>query len=171
MDKRVIIEKVIEKDLDEFFKVFSGLIQSEMLEYSERTRKYFYTNNRAINKKVLKRKLGEGNIVLSATLKKKIVGILIADRPFGGISICHWLAVDRQFQMMGIGRSLLLGWEKISKDDGAHGLRLETDKRNIDFYKKMGFSLIGLDKRGEFGTDNYVMKKLIQTPKEENFLK
>jgi len=169
MDK-IIIDKVGEKNLDEFFKVFSRLIQSEMLEYSERTRKYFYTNNRAMNKKVLKWKLGKGDIVLSATLKK-MVGILIADRPFGGISIGHWLVVDRQFQMIGIGRSLLLEWEKISKDDGAHGLRLETDKRNIDFYKKMGFSLVGLDKRGEFGTDNYIMKKVIQTPKEENFLK
>lgn len=54
---------------------------------------------------------------------------------------------------------------------GAHSLQLQADKRNLTFYKNRGYDIIGLDAQGYYGTDNYLMKRIIQEPKEKNFLR
>ncbi len=66
---------------------------------------------------------------------------------------------------------MLKKWEEVAKEKGAHGLQLEADKRNVEFYKKMGFKEVGFLEKGYFGTSNYIFFKVIQEPKEENFLK
>ena len=50
-------------------------------------------------------------------------------------------------------------------------IQLQSDRRNLEFYKKRGYSVLGFDEKGYFGVDNYIMKKVIQEPKEKNFLK
>jgi len=99
------------------------------------------------------------------------VGIFIADKLYGGISYGVWLIVDSNFQGRGIGESLLKHWEDEVKKQGGHGLKLEADKRNVEYYKKMGFRLVGLEKKSYYGLDEYVFQKTIAQPKEENFFK
>lgn len=166
----LIIKNLENEKLDEFFELFKSLLETQFTEYSKRTRKFLYANSRTINKEELQRKMKK-DIVLAAFSNKQIIGILIADLPFGGVSFCHWLAVDPKFQRKGVGKILLKTWEEQTKTLGAHNLRLESRESNIPFYEKIGFKVLGFDKKGYFGTDNYILVKLIQEPKEANFLK
>ncbi len=165
------INKVELAEVDELFDLFSKLILSQFPEYTQRVRKHLITSNRTYNKDFITKKIEEEHIVLCAKVNGKIVGIFIADRPLGGASFGYWLMVDPAFQRKGIGRDLLKTWEEIAKNSGAHNLRLESDKANVEYYKKMGFKLIGLDEKGYFGSDNYIFAKIIQEPNEENIIR
>jgi len=167
----IIVRQTTKEEIDEYFDFFSKSVQALFPEYTENTRKFFYTNSRALNKEEILKKIEEGHVVLEALVDDKIAGLLIAGKPFGGVSFCHWLMVDPNFQRKGIGTKLLTYWEEIVKEMGAHNLKLEAIDKNLKFYGDFGFETLGLEKKGSFGTDNYILRKIIQEPKEENYLK
>lgn len=169
MNSSCSIHWLTKKDIDEFFDVFSRLVQNQFPEYSASVRTHFYTGEREITKRQLFKKVKKNDLIFFAKNSKRIVGVLIADRPLGGISFCHWLAVDIPFQKKRIGQALLSMWEKAAYEVGSHGLHLESPKRNVTYYKKRGFELLGLHRKGYFGTDNYIFTKLLQEPNEKTF--
>lgn len=159
------IRKLTKKDFELFKKVFSETLLKEMSEYPQKTRNYF------VSEKYIKR-MFRLKIKLGAFAKEKLVGYFLAYCPTGGGVIeIFWLAILRGHQKKGIGTRLLQEVENKALKLGVHNIRLEADKRNIQYYVSRGYSVIGLDKKGYFGTDNYIMTKIIQEPKEENFLK
>lgn len=164
------IKQISKEHVDDFFDFFSVGVESLFPEYTNNIRKYL-SSNKAISKEMLVKKIENNNFVLAAFKNNKIIGLLIADVPFGGGSFAHWLIVTGEHQKKGIGRSLLSKWEELALASGAHYLQLEISERNIGFYEKVGFVQVGLQKKGAFGTDNYIYYKLIQEPKEENFLR
>lgn len=70
--------------------------------------------------------------------------------PWGGISFIFWLAVDPKVQHKGIGTAILKEWEKIAKANGGHAVHLDSAEKNLKFYDKLGYKLIGHDKKGYF---------------------
>ena len=48
---------------------------------------------------------------------------------------------------------------------------MDSAEKTLKFYEKLGYKIIGHDTKGYFGGDEYLLKKLIQEPKEENFLR
>lgn len=169
--EKILIEELKEQELDIFYDLFKKCTQNLFPGYSERTREYLHSHERTYNKEVIRRKIKNGDTLLIAKSDGNIVGYLIADKQFGGVSFCHWLVVDPGVQKKGIGKMLLVHWEQMAKVNGAHSLRLESDKRNLEYYKNRGYAAIGLDEKGYFGSDNYILKKSIQEPKEENWFK
>jgi GNAT superfamily N-acetyltransferase len=171
MEKQYVIRRLTEADLDIFFTTFSSLLETQFPEYTERSINYMLTNPRAWNKEnfrsVLER---ESRIVLGAFIEESLVGLIEAEEPFGGVSLGVWLMVDPPFQKHGIGTALLTEWAKKVKELGGHNLYLYAEKRNKAFYEKVGFTLVGLQEKAWFGVDVYIFTKLIQEPKEENFL-
>ena len=110
-------------------------------------------------------------MILGAYSRGLIVGFAHGTLPWGGISIVYWLAVDPKFQHKGIGTAILKEWEKIAEEKGAHSIHLDSNKKNLKFYEKLGYKVIGFDEKSWFGASGYILTKLIQEPKEENFLK
>lgn len=165
MDLKILPLK--EEDIKEilpYFKEWYKLFD----EYSKNTIFYFI---KGTNQEDLLKKLKEEWTILVAFSKSRPVGIIMANKPYGGVIYCDVLLVDENFQKKGIGSRLLEEFENISKRKGVHNIRVESEERDLPFYEKNGYEVVGLDKKGYWGTDNYILKKLIQEPKEENFLK
>lgn len=148
----------------QFEDVFRKTILEEFPEYSERARNYFVKNEK------YKEGLFNGAISLGAYNKKKFVGYLFTDSPFAGVITVRWIAVLQEYQSMGIGKELLSELEKRAKSLGVHLIQLEADQRNVEYYRKRGYSVLGHYEKGYFGLNDYLMTKLIQDPQEEKFL-
>lgn len=172
MDNKVRIEKLRREDIDSFFEFFSKSILTQFPEYSIASKKWLISSPQAFSKERMMRGVGEKeSLWLLAYVKNHLAGFIYGEKPWGGVCDIYWLVVDSNLQRKGIGRSLLMEFEKIVKKLGAHSIHLRTDPRNLEFYKKAGYDVIGLETKTYLGTDDYVLKKLIQEPKEENFLR
>jgi ribosomal protein S18 acetylase RimI-like enzyme len=165
---KIEIRKATKEDIDKIFEKFKTWIMDFFHEYSVSLRKKFLEKD--FNKEYLYKQAEEG-LVMIPFVNSEPIGLLVADELSAGISYCSWVLVDREFQGKGIGKTLLKSWEDEIKKIGGHGLRLNADKRNVEYYKRLGFRLIGLHEKGYYGTDNYLFQKTIAEPKEENFFK
>lgn len=159
----ITIREIKDTEIDDLKKVFLETVQNEFPEYSQNIRDYF---TKAYFTQMMK-----CEIKLGAFCNKTLVGYLLANKPFGGILFVNWLAILKDYQRKGIGKIILKQIEKTALKLGAHSIHLEAEKRNLPFYKSMGFIEFGFDKEGYFGTDNYLLKKVLRKPDERNFLK
>jgi len=162
----ILIKKVKKEDLPEFYNHYKSWVMELFPEYSENLKKKM--TEKLFGKEYILERIKEG-IVLVALSGENPVGMFMADPPLGGLSYGVWLMVDVNCQGKGIGKSLLERWEEEALKQGCHNLRLEADHRNVGFYERMGFKLIGIEEKGYFGTDNYLFQKIIAEPNEKNF--
>ncbi len=160
----ILIRKLSKKDRSSLEKVYTETVKSEFPEYSKKVLDNFATKKYRTRVLSLPTQLG-------AFEKGRLVGYLLAEKPAGGVVYIAWLAVIKEQQKKGIGTKLLEKFEKISRQAGVHNIQFDTNERNIGYYKSRGYELVGLDKKGYYGVDHYILKKLIQEPKEENYLK
>lgn len=168
----LIIRKLTLKDHQELFNLFSSLIATQFPEYSPNIRKALVNHPKYWNSAKYKKHLrSEDRFILGAFMANTLVGLIDAEMPFGGVSFAVWLMVHPQHQRKGIGTALLNKWEEEMLTHGTHLLYLYSDKRNIAYYRKLGFTKSGLMKNSWFGSNDYLLTKHIQEPKEENFLR
>lgn len=171
MSNKIKILKLRKKDVNDFFEFFSKSILTQFPEYSKSSRMWLVTAPKAFTKERIIRNIEEGSLWMVAYTDGQLAGFIYGEKPWGGVSDVDWLAVDPLFQRKGVGKALLIKFEEIVKDLGAHSVHLRTDKRNLEFYKGAGYEAIGFEKKAYLGADDYVLRKIIQEPKEENFLK
>ena len=100
-------------------------------------------------------------MILGAWQGDKIVGVLDAGLPMGGVCFCNWLMVDRLMQRKGIGTKLLLKLEEMMKEKGAHMIYLYSSEKNNPYYEKIDYELIGNMKKSWFGQDHHLFTKQI----------
>lgn len=168
----VEIRKVDLKSFDEFYKLFEKLVKTQFPEYSNRITDWLIKSPKGHNKERLRKEIEDNStLVLGAYSNGLIMGFAHGTLPWGGISLVYWLAIDPKFQHKGVGTAILKEWGKITIAEGGHAIHLDSNKRNLKFYEKLGYEVIGFDKKCYFGSSDYILTKLIQEPKEENFLK
>lgn len=165
---KIEIRKATKEDIQNIFNCFKNWVMEFFPEYSINVRRKFLEKD--FNESYLCKQVREG-LVLIPFCNSEPVGLFVSEKLSAGISYCSWLIVDKKFHKQGIGKRLLKYWEDAIKKRGGHGLRLDADKRNVEYYKKMGFRLIGLNEKSYYGSDDYLFKKTIAEPKEENFFK
>jgi len=136
MLKSYKIEKLKEKDLDEFLLVFKNNVLQQFKEYSKSNKKFFIENN--YNKENVSNCLKQEKLIfLIPKVNKKIIGFLIGTHPYGGVSSIIWISINEAFQKRGIGSTLLKAYEKYIKKEEAHKIILGvTNKDNFNFYQK-----------------------------------
>lgn len=171
MDKRNWNIKLLGvSNLDRFFTLFEKSISTQFPEYTQNTRNYF--TKKESSKKQFKHLIKKGKKkIFIAIANGKIVGYLTASKIYGGIGFCEWLGVSDEYQHKGVGTALLKKYETMSLKKGAHKIHLWTANKNISFYKKNGYILVGNIPENYFGTDEYLMYKILQEAKEVNYLK
>ncbi len=168
----MIIRKLEEKDIDVFFETFSSLVRSEFPEYTTSSHEAMLSQKRMFGKeKYLQHLIKDNRIILGAYIGDKLVGILDGEIPFCGVSLLCWLMVEKKYQRQGIGKALLKYYENTLKRSGGHSIYLYADKRNKELYLKLGYEYVGVHRKSWFGLDHIYFTKLIQDPKEENYLK
>lgn len=152
------------EDTELLKRLFTLTVSAEFPEYSEK-KKEFYTSGNYLDDII------NLPIRIGAYVNDLLVGYLLSNNPLGGVCFIQWIAVLPDYQHQGIGKSLLKKVEEIAKDKGAHAVHLEADKRNISYYESLGYKTFGHTQHGYFNADEYFMEKLIQEPKEENYLR
>lgn len=159
------IREIEIKEIDDFLNFFRKSVESQFDEYSKKSKNFFLRKD--WTKQRIKNSIKSKTVVyLLAFNEGRIVGYLLGDQPFGGISNVMWLAVEDECQNRGIGKQLLNNFIFFSKRRKAHKVRLAvTNKENIGFYEKMGFNMQCFVKKDLFGLDTWWMYKDIQSPK------
>lgn len=163
------IRKLSKTEIDKFHPTFTQVIGDGFPEYSQALVDFIIEED--FKPDVLKEKLEKKEYtIFVAEEEGKIVGFLIFEKLYGGVSYCTWLGVLREFRGKGIGRELLTTWEKEIISCGGHKLMLLTQaEKNKTFYEKCGFKEEGLEKKSWFGLDALIFGKIIGEPNPEIF--
>jgi len=153
------------KESKSFLKFFRNSVKTQFPEYSKKSIDFLL--KKEWTKKKIENSLKEKYVLyLLAFEKENIIGYLIGEPPFAGVSSVYWLAVDEKYQGKGIGTKLINKFIFLVKKKGAHKVNLSvTNKDNISFYEKLGFGNINFVKKDYFGLDTYWMYKDIQKSK------
>lgn len=167
----VTIKKASECNSQEIYEVFSSILKDGFPEYSPELREFFLTKDFPLS--LWKKKLHTGKITVFGAIEEgKIVGFLVADKLYGGVSYCTWLGVLKEFRGKGIGSKLINAWESKIKRLSGHKLMLITQEEvNRGFYKKLGFSEEGYEEKSWFGLGCWKFGKVIGEPNPSVFLK
>jgi ribosomal protein S18 acetylase RimI-like enzyme len=158
------IKKAKEEDVSWLWELFSASLKTQFPEYSVKAQRELLRGY--WSKKILKSRLKSKNLVVYiACSGTEPAGYLAFETPVGGISIAFWLAVKKEFQGRGIGSLLLKKYEAAVKKQGCHSIHLYADKRNLGFYKKLGYKVAGFIPQNYYGADDYLLYKIVQRPK------
>ncbi len=161
---KIKIKKATIRDLNPFWELFSESVKNQFPEYSPKTKNFFL--KKAFSKKELRKDLKYKNIIILLALSgREMAGYLLGLRPYGGVSYISWIAVKNSFQNKGIGSRLLKEYEFLAQKQGVHKIHLWTDERNLKFYKKEGYKLVGCIPQNYFGANDWLFYKKIQKPK------
>lgn len=165
------IENLTLENLNEFLPVFEEILKTGFPEYSPELVNFFI--NKDFSSKIVEEKLKNNQCWgLIAGIDGGIVGFLLIDILYGGVSYANWLGVKKEFQGKGIGSLLMAEWEKKVKAGGGHKLILITQsQKNRNFYLKNGFKEEGFEEKSWFGMDCWMFGKIIGEPKPGVFLK
>jgi ribosomal protein S18 acetylase RimI-like enzyme len=169
----VKIEKLETKDLNEFWEVFSQILQNDFPGYTKAVVDYFLT--KVYTKINFNHWLTTGwKIVLiaknakeeakDAKNKDKIVGFAVLDKPYGGVCFCRWLGVLPEFRKKSLGKRLIDEWVNFAKNYGCHKVEISSQPKARDFYQKVGLNLEGRRELSYFGIDQYIFGKVIGQP-------
>lgn len=167
----MMIEKISSEKAKELYEVFSSVLKNGFPEYSPKLRKFFLTKDFPLL--IWQRKLEDKEITVFGAIENgEIIGFLVADKLYGGVSYCTWLGVLKEFRGKGIGSKLVLEWESEIKNAGGHKLMLITqEEENRKFYNKLGFLEEGYEEKSWFGLGCWKFGKIIGTPNPKAFLK
>jgi len=158
------VKRATVKDINPFWEFFTASVKELFPDYAEKTKNYYlkkeYTKKSV--RKCIKNKTA--TLLLALDNDKKIMGYIMGGIPFGGIAYVSWIAVDKPFQGQGMGSKLLRRYEFIAKRQGVHKIHIWTTKRNIKFYKKNNYRLLGHISKNYFGEDDWFLYKSIQSP-------
>jgi len=164
MDESIKIRKATVKDIKEFMVFFRGSLKNLFPEYSQKAKEFFL--KKEWTEKSIRNLVKNSQVdVLIAVMNKRIVGDILINKPFGGVSFVSWIAVDPEFQKIGIGSLLLKKCETVAKNNGSHKVTFWTARRNIGFYKKRGYVLVGHIPENYFGADDWLFYKSIRKSK------
>lgn len=155
----------------DFYEVFIKSLKKQFPEYSKNSMIYLTEVDwswESINNQL---KIGKKIAILAKEEKAGIVGYVLFNKNYGGISLINWIAVEEKYQQHGIATKLLEIWEKDALKKGAHGLQVWTIEKNRGFYKNRGFVESGILPSFWFGIDHYLFYKIIGEPIEENYLR
>ena len=166
----IIFRKAREKDLEKFYKFFSKSVKEDFAkDFTSKTLDYFL--KKVDTKETIQKAIEEGYLSLALESDKIIGYLFVRKKPSGGVWFINWLAVDRNYRGKGIAGQLLTMVEMEGVRRGVHCLLLLAVQRNLNFYKNRGFTMLGRMLKGYYGQEDIYFYKIIQEPKEANYLK
>lgn len=159
--------QILDKNgVEQFYSLFTQILQSEFPGYTEKVTHYLLTeiytpqNFAYWIEKELK-------TVCVAEENGQYLGFMIVDSPYGGVSLLRWLGVQPEHQRKGIGKQFISLWEKIAQKQGGHKMEVAAQPEAKEFYAKAGLTLEGKREKSYFGIDQYLYGKVIGTPNDD----
>jgi len=166
----ISIKRISFDEFDQFYDFFESNTRKLFPQYDPKAIEIMLKSDSRLE---LKKKLKKKQLSFFVGLvNDQVAASLIADfAPYGGISEFHWLMTDPKHQKKGLASSLLQFAEADLIDQGAHKVKLDADQRNLNFYQKRGYQIVGKIDEHYFGTEDYIMAKSLQKAKPENYLR
>jgi len=161
LKNKLIIRKISEKDIEKFRELYKEILGEAFIEYPPKSINYFVTED--FSKEFENKKSGGWKSdVWVAFGDEKMLGFLMAEKLYAGVSFCNWLGVIKEFRGKGIGKALSQKWQEDIKKEGGHKLMLlNHSPKNNEFYLKMGFKQEGFEEKLWYGLDYWVFGKVI----------
>lgn len=161
MDYKIISLTI--KDVFEVFFLASKILKEDFPEYSPKVAniygKKYFSEKRL--RDLLKHKT---NHMYGIKDNNTLIACMILKGDFGGVLYIELLIVKKEYRGSGIGTSLFEKAEQWSIENKYHYLWLFTEsEKNIDFYKRKGFTYIGLHKGAWFGMNEHILSKQLQS--------
>lgn len=168
----VKIELLTSIRFDEFYEVFTKLMEEGYDGFSETLKGYFLSHDYSKNtyRFWLDKNFRRFTIAIDIDTNK-IVGFLVGDNTYGGIGFISWIGVLPESRGKGIAKMLFNDYEAFAKQKKAHLLELFTYDKVKPFYDQLGFKEIGRRERGFYGSKNIIMNKKIGEWDDKNLLK
>jgi len=165
-----MVKIVEEKELEKFHQLFSQVLREGFPEYPSRLIEFFINNDFSFEN--LKKQLEKKEItILMDEEVNGLLGFLLYEKPYGGVSYCAWVGVLKGVRGKGIGRKLMEEWEKQILALGGHKLMLLTQSQiNRNIFPRYGFKEEGCEEKSWFGLDAWIFGKIINEPKLENYM-
>ncbi len=156
----ISIEKLTPDEFYDFYPIFKKVLSNEFPGYSKEIIEFFFGNIYSKDNFLywLEKDL---KLILIAKATDQIVGFAIIDNPYGGVSLCRWLGVVKEYQKQGIGKYLIDLWIDIAKKQGCHKVELAAQPTAKAFYEKIGLKKEGKREKSYFGIDQYIFGKVI----------
>lgn len=149
-------------ELRDFYPVFERVLRTEFPCYSEESLHYLLnTIYTKFNFEFWIREKSKFALVARVNGEGPIVGFALIDEAYGGVSLCRWLGVVREYQRRGIGTDLVKRWFKEARARKCHKMEVAAQSTAKTFYEKAGLDLEGFRKKSYFGADQYVFGKVI----------
>ena len=163
------IKEVEASNLEQFLDFAKKFILNQFFDYPQNVRNAYWKYD--FNRENLLKQIEKDEAdIFVAIVDKKIVGFSVVDFYYGGQAHMKWIGILEDYRGEGIGTALLLKIEENLKKHYCHFITIWTEtKKNVEFYKKRGYYLIGLQKESWFGIDEYLMQKNLRKPFEEIF--
>lgn len=157
---QITISKLTTTQNSTFYPLFVSILRSEFPGYTTITLDY-----------LLEKVYTEQNFyywlqedlktILVASIDDTFVGFAVIDSLYGGVSLLRWLGVSKEHQRKGIGKRIIIEWEKIALTQGAHKMEVASQPEAREFYAKAGLNLEGKRIKSYFGIDQYIFGKVI----------
>ena len=168
----VKVEILTSSRFNEFYDVFTALMNEGYEGFSETLKKYFLNNDysKFTYSYWLEKNFRRFTLAVDQE-SNKIVGFLIGDNTYGGVGFISWIGILPEFRGKDIGKMLFDDYEKFARVKKAHLLELFTYEKVKPFYEKLGFVEIGRRDEGFYGSRNIIMDKKIGDWNDENLVK
>ena len=102
--------------------------------------------------------------------EKNIIGFLVYDEPYGGVLLCRWLGVLKEYRGQGAGRMLIEQAVLEAKALGCHKVEVAGQLKAKKFYEKCGFKMEGFREKSYFGENQYLFGKIVGEVEEERIV-
>ncbi|MFA5136605.1 MAG: GNAT family N-acetyltransferase [Patescibacteria group bacterium] len=160
------IHTLDQHELDDFFLVFSQVLEDEFPKYTKKIVRYFLEKIYSLHnfRYWLTNQLK--TILVAKDTEGMIVGFAVIDEPYGGVSLCRWLGVTKEYQNKGIGTALMRNWTELAQKQNCHKIEVAAQPKAKLFYEKTGLTLEGYKKLSYFGSDQYIYGKILGQPDE-----
>lgn len=124
----IVISQLLDHDLEDFLKVLS------VLRLVDKSKEEVVT--------IFKRRMDAGIHTFVCKVDGNIVGtasVFFEEKYYGTVAHVEDVVVRKEFQRQGIGKSMMLFFEKMAKKRGCYKIVLACSQDNIDFYQSLGY--------------------------------
>ncbi len=153
---KIAIRELEILDADKFIQLFDRMLDEDLQELHPFNSQIKETYSHSVLRNYITYSKAK---IFGAFYEKELIGFIWGNTPYAGLGFISWLMVKKEFRKQGIGKSLVKYYEDYIKKISGHVVELYCFDRLLDFYKKNGYDVIGIRKKGYYKLKQNILNK------------